>query len=140
MQVMIVTNEKEYRDAVTVRRKVFVDEQHVPEDLEWDNFEETATHFVAYEDEQAVGAGRCRVIEGRCKIERICVLPSHRKKSIGKAIMGKIEQFARDQRWSELKLHSQTHAEKFYKQLGYETTSGEFLDAGIPHVAMKKSL
>lgn len=140
MQVKKVTNEQEYRDAVAVRRKVFIDEQRVPEDLELDEYEDTATHFVAYDEERAVGAGRCRLLNGRCKIERICVLPDCRKKGIGIAIMAAIEQFASEKQWNELKLNSQTHAEKFYKRLGFETTSGEFLDAGIPHVTMLKKI
>lgn len=141
MEVKIVSCDSEYRDAVLVRRRVFMDEQNVPEDLEWDEFEETATHFVAYNEGDTVGAGRCRVVEGNCKVERICVMPTSRKHGVGQAIMEKIEQYAHDQHMQTLILHAQTHAEPFYKRLGYVTCSDEvFLDAGIPHVSMKKGL
>jgi predicted GNAT family N-acyltransferase len=140
LQVKVVTSEKEYDDAVSVRRKVFVDEQQVPEHLELDEFEETATHFVAYEEDFPVGAGRCRNVENLCKVERICVLSSHRKLGIGEAIMNAIERFAAEQKMAGMKLNAQTHAEKFYKRLGYVKTSDEvFLDAGIPHITMKKT-
>lgn len=142
MKVKIISDEQQYRDALAVRRKVFMEEQHVPEDLEIDEYEETATHFVAYDDGgQPIGAGRCRRGDGHCKVERICVLPFSRKQGIGEAIMDKIEQFAREQRLAVLKLHSQTHARRFYERLGYQICSEqEFLDAGIPHVAMRKGL
>lgn len=136
-----MTNDREYRDAVFVRRRVFMDEQKVPEDIELDEFEDTAIHFVAYDNDEVVGAGRCRKVEGNAKVERICVMPSFRKHGVGQAIMEKIEQFARDQHLAALELHAQTHAELFYKRIGYVTSSPEeFLDAGIPHVSMKKSL
>lgn len=140
MNIVIASNEKEYRDALSVRFRVFVEEQHVPEEEEVDAFEERATHFVAYDRGEPVGAGRCRRVEDRCKVERICVLPSHRKQGIGEAIMKAIEDFAASKQMLELKLNAQNRAESFYKRLGYETVSGEFLDAGIPHVAMVKTL
>lgn len=142
MEVKIVScDSSEYRDAVFVRRRVFMDEQNVPEDLELDEFEETATHFVAYNEGEVVGAGRCRNVEGNCKVERICVMPSSRKHGVGQAIMRTIEGFAYDQHMPTLILHAQTHAERFYKRLGYATCSDEvFLDAGIPHVSMKKRI
>lgn len=139
MHVKIVSNEKEYQDALDVRRNVFIKEQQVPEELELDEYEETATHFVVYDGEQPIGAGRCRKVENACKVERICVLPDYRNKRIGLAIMEKIEQVARERKRDGLKLNAQIHAERFYKRLGYITTSDEFLDAGIPHVAMKKT-
>lgn len=140
MFVEIVLNEKQHKDALAVRRKVFMEEQHVPEDLEIDEYEESATHFVVYEEEQPIGAGRCRIVEKNAKVERICVLSSYRKQGVGEAIMNKIEEFAKDRELQGLKLNSQTHAEPFYKRLGYETYSDQFLDAGIPHVAMKKEI
>lgn len=54
--------------------------------------------------------------------------------------MHKMEDIAREQGISKLKLNAQTHAENFYKKLGYETVSGLFMDAGIPHVTMVKEI
>jgi predicted GNAT family N-acyltransferase len=129
-----------YNDALLVRRTVFIEEQHVPEEEEMDEFDQEATHFVLYDKGKPVGAGRFRIVDqGLGKIERICVLPQYRGRGAGKLIMEKIEQFAKEQGISKVKLNAQTHAEPFYQKLGYETVSDVFMDAGIPHVTMVKT-
>ncbi|WP_449539537.1 GNAT family N-acetyltransferase [Ferdinandcohnia sp. Marseille-Q9671] len=140
MEAKIVTNNKELDDAYTVRKIVFVDEQKVPLEEEIDQFENEATHVVLYDEEEPVGAGRFRELDGYGKVERICVLASHRKKGAGNLIMHKMEEIAKGQGLTKLKLNAQTQAENFYKKLGYETVSGIFMDAGIPHVTMIKQL
>ncbi|GMB08966.1 putative GNAT family N-acyltransferase [Thermolongibacillus altinsuensis] len=129
-----------WNDALFVRRKVFVEEQNVPVEEEIDQFENESVHFVVYDQDEPIAAGRFRTIEGIGKIERICVLREHRQRGIGKLIMEKIEQFAREQGIQKAKLNAQTHAQPFYEKLGYETVSDVFLDAGIPHVTMVKQL
>lgn len=130
-----------YSDALFVRRKVFIEEQGVPEEEEIDFFEEDSVHFVLYAQNQPVGAGRLRMIgDGIGKMERICILPHYRNKGAGRLIMERIEKFARESGLLQAKLNAQTHAEPFYQKLGYETVSGVFMDAGIPHVTMIKTL
>ncbi|MBD8067484.1 GNAT family N-acetyltransferase [Bacillus sp. PS06] len=140
MEVLVVTNEQTLKDAYTVRHEVFVNEQQVPADIEIDEFENTSTHVVLYDKNHPVGAGRFRVIDGVGKAERICVLPSHRKLGAGRIIMKKIEEVAKENKLHKLKLNAQTHAEPFYLQLGYQTVSDVFMDAGIPHVTMTKEI
>ncbi|WP_210364536.1 GNAT family N-acetyltransferase [Bacillus sp. REN3] len=140
MEVRIVSTEQEREDAFDVRRIVFIGEQDVPEEEEIDEYEDDAVHFVLYDGEKPAGAGRFRILEGIGKVERICVLKSNRKSGAGVAIMKKIEDYAKEQGVSVLKLNAQTHAIPFYSKLGYETVSEEFLDAGIPHKTMKKSI
>ncbi|KMJ58196.1 acetyltransferase [Bacillus sp. LL01] len=141
MHVQLVDNEKELQDAYSVRKTVFVEEQNVPLVEEIDQYEEDATHFVLYDEDQPVGAGRFRIVEGKGKVERICVLPSYRSsKGAGRLIMDTIEEYAKTKEMHVLKLNAQTHAEAFYAKLGYETVSDIFLDAGIPHVTMTKNI
>ncbi|MDE3838257.1 GNAT family N-acetyltransferase [Bacillus methanolicus] len=140
MNVKVVKTDKELEDAFSVRRTVFIDEQNVPEEEEIDQFESSSTHFVAYENGQPIGAGRFREVDGYGKVERICVLKEYRKSGAGKAIMETMESFAKEKGFSTLKLNAQTHAIPFYSRLNYEVISDEFLDAGIPHKTMKKSL
>ncbi len=140
MEVKVVTNEKELADAFEVRKKVFVDEQNVPMEEEIDHYENSADHFIAYQNGEAAGAGRFRVVDGLGKVERICVLSSQRGTGAGKAIMNKIEEHAKSKSLEALKLNAQTHAIPFYSSLGYEVISEEFLDAGIPHKTMKKKI
>ncbi|WP_027408879.1 GNAT family N-acetyltransferase [Anoxybacteroides tepidamans] len=134
-------DESLYQDALSIREKVFVIEQNVPVEEEIDSFEEEATHFVLYDGNKPVGAGRFRLLEeGIGKIERICVLPDYRSKGAGRLIMEGIERFASECGVKKTKLNAQTHAEAFYSKLGYETVSDVFMDAGIPHVTMVKKL
>ncbi|MED1202547.1 GNAT family N-acetyltransferase [Heyndrickxia acidicola] len=140
MNVIKVTNENELMDAYSVRKEVFVVEQKVPLEEEIDQHEEEAAHFVLYDGNIPVGAGRFRIVEGKGKVERICVLSSSRKKGAGQLIMQAIEDYAHSQDIHTLKLNAQTHAIPFYEILGYSVVSDEFLDAGIPHKTMEKSI
>lgn len=140
MEVKIVNNEHELQDAFSVRRAVFVQEQHVPEEEEIDEYDSSAVHFVLYDQDIPAGAGRFRIVDGVGKVERICVLKENRKSGSGKAIMDKIEGYAKENGITTLKLNAQTHAIPFYDKLDYAVVSDEFLDAGIPHRTMIKNI
>ena len=140
MEAIIAKTDEQMNDAYTIRRIVFIDEQQVPEEEEFDQYENESIHVVLYETQNPIGNGRFRTIDGIGKVERICVLESARNKGAGKVIMEKMEQIARSEGISKLKLNAQTHAEKFYKNIGYTTVSDIFMDAGIPHVAMVKEI
>lgn len=144
-------------DAHAVRRAVFIDEQGVSEAEEMDGRDAETTHVVAYavegtgNDESAsvgdgergepVGTARLRLPEpGVGKPERVAVTKPHRGNGVGWQLMEAIETDAREQGCERLKLHAQTTVEEFYRKLGYETTSGEFIEADIPHVRMEKPL
>ncbi|WP_071459178.1 GNAT family N-acetyltransferase [Bacillus massilinigeriensis] len=139
-EVKHVHGEKGLQDAFYIRKKVFIEEQNVPEEEELDEFESSSAHFVFYLDREPAGAGRFLTIDGIGKIERICVLPSARNTGAGSAIMEKIENYAKSQKINLLKLNAQIQAIPFYERLGYEIISEEFMDAGIPHRTMKKDL
>lgn len=138
----MVKDDKTYQAALAVRKRVFVEEQLVPVELEIDAYEATATHFVVHDEQgQIAGAGRCRMINLTCKAERICVLQTYRGRHVGRMLMEAIEQYARAQSSTCVTLHAQTQVIPFYESLQYETTSPDvFYDAGIPHVTMKKGL
>ena len=139
--VKIVETEKEHADAFAVRKKVFVEEQGVPLHLECDAYDATATHFIMYEDNEPAGAARLRSIEDHtAKIERVCILQSQRGKKLGALIMKEMENYAMSIGLQKLKLHAQSYAVPFYEKLGFTVTSPEFMDAGIPHRAMEKSI
>ena len=140
MNVKLVETPEEREDAYSVRKTVFIDEQNVPPEEEIDQYEDEAAHFVAYEGNSPIGAGRFRLVDGYGKVERICVLKEARELGAGKAIMMEIENFAKAKEIHKLKLNAQTHAIPFYSRLGYEVASEEFMDAGIPHKAMIKQL
>ncbi|SEP85354.1 GNAT family N-acetyltransferase [Piscibacillus halophilus] len=140
MNVNQVQSKKQLEDAYQVRTKVFIEEQHVPPEIEVDEHEGDAVHFVGYLNDQPIAASRLRIIDDSGKLERICVLKDHRGQHYGVQMIEAMEQYLTQQNVSKSKLNAQTHAEDFYKKLGYHTISNEFMDAGIPHVTMVKEL
>jgi predicted GNAT family N-acyltransferase len=139
--VSLADDDQRYRDALAVRYDVFVAEQGVPADLEVDDHEAEATHFVAYDDGRPVGAARLRRLDdGRGKVERVAVREEVRGEGWGRRLMARVEATAAERGIEVLVLHSQRPVEGFYERLGYRTTSDEFEEAGIPHVAMEKRL
>ena len=142
LHVKLAKTAQEKDLAFNIRKKVFVEEQGIPLHLEIDEFDETATHFVVLEDHQVpIAAARIREVELNVgKVERVCVLPSHRRKHLGVLIMKALEQHAKQNGWKKIKLNAQTNAIPFYEKLAYQVTSPEFDDAGIPHRAMEKEI
>lgn len=138
-----ITNEKELEQAFNIRKAVFVEEQGVPSEDEFDEFDKLdgrCEHFLAYVKEQAVGTGRLRVVDDYGKLERICILEPYRKLGLGKVIISTLEEMAAEKGHARVKLHGQTQAEGFYQKLGYITASEVFMEDGIPHVLMTKEL
>ncbi|BCB03075.1 GNAT family N-acetyltransferase [Bacillus sp. KH172YL63] len=140
MIVEVAKTEEQIQEVFNIRKMVFVEEQQVPLEEEIDGFEKASTHFVLYDQGQAAGAGRFRILDGAGKVERICILRDLRGKGAGRALMLAIEDHAREQGLSTLKLNAQTYAIPFYTGLGYDVSSKEFLDAGIPHKSMIKHI
>lgn len=139
--VCLATTDAEREDAFDVRHDVFVEEQGVAEDIEYDGKDGAATHFVAYDDGTAIGAARLREPEtGVGKVERVAVREARRGEDWGRRLMDAIEAESRDRGLETLVLHSQTRVERFYEKLGYRTTSDVFEEADIPHVEMEKDL
>lgn len=124
--------------AGAVRREVFVEEQHVPEDLEWDGIDPVCRHVLARDAEgRAIGTGRL-LPDGH--IGRMAVLRTYRGKKVGRALLERLIGIAAARGDRIVVLNAQTHTVDFYRRSGFEVTSGEFLDAGIPHVEMRRVL
>ncbi|SET23766.1 GNAT family N-acetyltransferase [Paenibacillus sp. NFR01] len=143
MTTQEITQQEELEHAFSIRKSVFVEEQGVPlqdEFDEFDNLDGRCRHILAYHEGQPVGTGRIRAVQGIGKLERICILEPYRKFGIGKRIIQTLEEIARGQGLQQVKLHGQTQAEGFYKKLGYETSSEMFMEDGIPHYLMTKKL
>jgi predicted GNAT family N-acyltransferase len=134
-----------------VRKDVFVVEQQVPEDLEYDAYDADAVHVLAVrEDGLPIGAGRLLYGEGVAartggdpavgSLGRLAVLKSARGLGVGIALVRAVEDAARARGLTAVDLHAQTHALAFYERLGYVAYGPEHLEAGIPHRAMRRSL
>ncbi|MBS9803670.1 GNAT family N-acetyltransferase [Bacillus cereus] len=143
MQSKLITELTDLETAFHIRKEVFVKEQAVPLADEFDSFDEIGEqckHILVYYNELPVGTGRIRFIDGTGKLERICILKDYRKYGLGKVIIQTLEEIARNEQATKVKLHGQTQAEGFYKKLGYETSSDIFMEDGIPHILMTKVL
>lgn len=141
VSLKLASTEHEREDAFTVRKAVFIEEQGVPVHIELDELDEEAVHFIAYDGNQPIAAGRIRDIgDGVGKVERVCVLPTYRGRHLGQKMMVMLEDHARDAGLSKIRLNAQNHAVPFYEKIGYIVTSPEFMDAGIPHRVMEKNI
>jgi len=121
-----------------IRRKVFIEEQNVPEELEWDEDDISCKHIlVTNQDNTCIATGR---IKPAGHIGRMAVLKQYRHCGIGSAILRELIKIANTQKLQKVFLHAQTSALEFYKKQGFETCSSEFMDAGIPHKTMEKKL
>jgi len=140
MEIVRVTTPAQLEEAYRIRIAVFVEEQGVPQEEELDAYEDEADHLIVYEDGQPVGAARLRQVSGVAKLERICLLPAYRQSGFGRLIIAELEQMALDNGWTEAKLHAQEQAQGFYAKLGYHPASEVFMEEGIPHLVMKKTL
>ncbi|MEU1052422.1 GNAT family N-acetyltransferase [Streptomyces sp. NPDC005876] len=140
------------RDACfAVRKDVFVAEQGVPEDIEYDAHDAGAVHVLAVgEDGVPLGTGRLLYgaeaagktggDPGVGSLGRLAVTRAARGLGVGAALVRAIEEAARARGLAAVDLHAQTHALGFYEKLGYEAYGPEFPDAGIPHRAMRRAL
>ncbi|MFH1550601.1 MAG: GNAT family N-acetyltransferase [Planctomycetota bacterium] len=131
---------REIEAARKVRRTVFVAEQNIDRALEFDGLDDEATHFVAHEGEKVVGAARLLLRGETADIGRVAVLAEYRGKGTGRALISAAEEEAALAGAKVAVIHAQTHTAELYKHLGYEITSDEFMEAGIPHFEMKKPL
>jgi predicted GNAT family N-acyltransferase len=125
------------RDKTTladIRRRVFVEEQAVPEHLEWDGEDDTAQHWLALLDGQPIATARL-LCNGH--IGRMAVLARGRRRGIGSAILNAIVAHAGQNALREVYLHAQTHALPFYERHGFIAEGPEFIDAGIAHRTMR---
>ncbi|WP_405487044.1 GNAT family N-acetyltransferase [Nocardia sp. NBC_00511] len=140
IEVVTVTTEQELADAYAVRMRVFVDEQGVPAEIEIDELDEIADHFLARLDGAPVGAGRLLVRDEVGVLGRLAVLEQTRGTGLGAALVRAIEERSRARGLRAVELHSQTQARGFYEKLGYEAYGEIGMDAGIPHIWMRREL
>jgi predicted GNAT family N-acyltransferase len=122
-----------------LRRRVFIEEQNVPESEEWDPADATATHIAAIfhngEKYQLVGCARI-LADGQ--IGRMAVQKKWRRRGVGAALLQYTIGIARRMQLETVSLNAQTHAIGFYQRYGFVAEGEEFMDAGIPHRKMHR--
>jgi predicted GNAT family N-acyltransferase len=136
--VKLVETEEDMEAAVSIRFRVFVDEQSVPPEIELDEYDAVATHAIAVEDGQAIGAGRMYLEGGAARIGRMAVDLPHRRRGVGGLLLRFLEEEAIAQGATEIILHAQDYVKAFYASHGYTEHGDTFMEAGILHVEMRK--
>ena len=140
LKVEIVKWIDEHESLTMIREKVFIEEQKVTSQLEWDGMDEEAIHFLAFKNEKAIGCARAFVIENYMQLGRMAVLKEYRGEGVGTALIEKAITTAKLNQLSAIYISAQCQAIDFYKKFGFEITSDIYLDAEIPHRDMKLEL
>lgn len=121
-----------------VRETVFIHEQAVPEELEWDGLDLQCAHVLAWNDQgDAIGTAR---MQANGTIGRMAVLKDWRGRGAGRALLEALLDCAVRQELTRVTLSAQTHAIGFYERAGFHVVGELFIDAGIPHRKMVKEL
>jgi predicted GNAT family N-acyltransferase len=150
-EVRVAEDPADLETCFALRKDVFVAEQGVPEDLEYDEYDAVAVHVLAVRGD-GVPLGTGRLLHGEAAAEktdgdltvgslgRLAVTRDARGLGVGAALVRAIEDAAHARGLAAVDLHAQSHALEFYERLGYEAYGPEYPEAGIPHRAMRRAL
>ena len=137
MEINIVSWDDAQTALRLIRQKVFIDEQEVPEDLEWDSFDKQAVHILGKEGNRPVACARL-LPDGQ--LGRLAVLKDYRTHGWGGRLLRTAEEYLLDKKFSKVFLNSQANSYRFYYKNGYRPTGKMMWDANIPHIEMQKIL
>ena len=139
MKVYITDYEKQKENIHSIRKSVFVIEQKVPAELEFDDQDPHCTHAIVFDDQTPIAVGRIDLSKDG-KVGRVAVLKEYRRRGAGSLVIQALEQFARKHQQKTIWFHAQISSIPFYSELGYQVVGEEFLEASIVHQKMEKQL
>ena len=117
-----------------IRERVFMQEQSVPAELEWDGLDAEAKHLLLNIGQQPVACARLLPTQ---HLGRMAVLPEWRGKGLGRRLMQCAIDYAQHHAWHAIHISAQIQAQGFYQRFGFTVTSEPYLDAGIWHCDMR---
>lgn len=132
--INLVSWQNETDNLRSIREIVFINEQNVPEEMEWDEFDAISKHVLALDNDRKP-IGTARLLPNR-RIGRMAVLREWRGKGVGSAMLKKLLQELMRQNVTRAILNAQTSVIQFYQKFGFQTEGEEFIEAGIPHIKM----
>lgn len=141
-EVQKIKDEITLKKAFRIREEVFVKEQCVDPDEEYDAFENESSQFLAYQGQQEVGTARWRFTESGVKLERFAVLKPFRGIGVGQALVMAVLsdiQSHPDSLGKTIYLHGQVTAMGLYEKFGFQKTGDLFVECGIDHYLMELS-
>jgi len=136
LEIKIAEREQEKKDAFHVREQVFMIEQGMSKEVEFDEYDEDAYHVVVYLKSNPIGCARMRKVDSKIKIERIALLKDYRGRGWGNDIVEFMIDFGKKQHPSELFMSAQHYLQKFYEGFGFVRRGDIFKEGGIDHVEM----
>ncbi|MGL4364626.1 MAG: GNAT family N-acetyltransferase [Bacteroidales bacterium] len=136
----IVKSQTSLQKVYFIRGIVFCEEQGIAYDEEMDGFDDEATHILVSIDHEPVGAARLRFIEDYAKMERISVRRCYRSRGIGGELIKFMLHYLHTKQCPQVKMHAQAHLQRFYQDFGFIVQGEKFMEAGIAHYAMAKTL
>ncbi|PST95100.1 GNAT family N-acetyltransferase [Photobacterium iliopiscarium] len=134
VDVNIVAFDEANKESIRlVREQVFIQEQHIDPEIEFDGLDTQAVHVLVVGGEQPLGTGR---ILANGHIGRIAIMQAARGQGLGVKVVRALVEYAKQQGYPKVDLGAQTHAVDFYRKLGFTPYGDEFMEANIPHQAM----
>ena len=133
----------------SVRRRVFIEEQNVPESDEWDGKDKHAIHVLVRNRDNNELLGCARVLHisdsaltwhSQAKITRMAILKPYRGQGLGRQLLSFANEHTRQLGVTRVLLDAQIQALAFYQKAGFEIQGERFMDAGIEHIKMTKTL
>lgn len=140
-KVKLLDSKEELEEALKIREEVFVKEQGVSVELEHDQYDQSAYHFIIRTDKNIIGTCRLLIENKVGKIGRMAILSKYRKQGLGSRLLDKVIEFSKDKALDALTLNAQLEAKGFYKKNGFEVIDEKaFMEAGIKHLKMNMDL
>jgi len=136
LQVKQIFSDEAKARAFGIRMRVFVSEQGVPRDIELDDDDQHAIHFLATSSGRAVGTARLVMRGKKAKVGRMAVLKKYRRKGIGAALLTRVIAAAKRRGARIIFLHAQITVIEFYEKMGFRCVGPVFDEAGIAHRTM----
>ena len=140
VEIIRAESENEMKQVFEIRREVFIREQGVPEEIEFDELDSEAIHVLASVNGVTAGCGRLLLKDGNARIGRVAVRKDMRRGGIGDGICRLLMAIARDNGAEKVTINAQLTAVRFYESLGFEKEGEVFMEAGIDHVRMARTL
>jgi len=139
--VVLITEPAQMQAALRIREEVFVQEQHVPAEEEYDEFEDTSRHFLAMVGPDPAGTARWRLTQKGVKLERFAVLSQYRGTGVGSALVKTILDDIHVTEGTQgrlLYMHAQLTAMPLYAKFGFQPVGEMFEECDIQHYEMQR--
>jgi len=121
---------------IPLRKSIFIREQLVPEELEWDDWDNKANHIVLTFHNIPIGCARLIFIDQILCLERMAIIKSKRNQGFGSKLVYEIIRIAKNEKIKEIRISAQIQAISFYQKIGFIAEGEIFNDAGIKHIKM----